>query len=451
MAKLHGRSGMYENVDIPFDGRIVIGRDPAVSQLILNGSDISRKHCEITYDPSGDRYLVEDFSSNGVFRMDGTRIPASPQKVSFMPGDGIRIGRGNEVFVFGREKAQQQKVSPAAAGNTFKRSEAGHGINGSLISYLYDISIIEERKMMIQANLNKLNDKRTPVRNRLNGKRTEEYSEPLPALVEKSGVGENIGFFLGWTFFGSIAAVILLLFIEKYLSPVWQIMIMSFSPVFAIVLIAVNGIKADNTNRERMEKYNDRKEQYENDKKKEIVELERELQPLSGKITELEKVLNSTLELLRSYYSLGFLYPKYQNADAVIHILEYLQSERCKELTGPFGAYNLYESESRLDTIIHEVKSLSQKIVSLGSVIQGMSFRLNDLSYNMQNNLRSIQDTINLQNSAINNLGSSMSAVNGNLADMNKLSQVYNDQAVRLMEYQNFAIKQKRLEEGHWT
>jgi hypothetical protein len=70
---------------------------------------------------------------------------------------------------------------------------------------------------------------------------------------------------------------------------------------------------------------------------------------------ELGKQL-TTLENTRDrLYSLGVLYPKYQNLIAITSFYEYLESGRCDALGGANGAYNLFETEKRMDVIIYKM------------------------------------------------------------------------------------------------
>ncbi len=62
-----GTKGQYENSIIEFDGSLVIGRDPACAELIINDSNVSRMHCTITYEPKDSTYIVTDHSTNGTF------------------------------------------------------------------------------------------------------------------------------------------------------------------------------------------------------------------------------------------------------------------------------------------------------------------------------------------------------------------------------------------------
>jgi pSer/pThr/pTyr-binding forkhead associated (FHA) protein len=73
-----GLSGMYKDASFPVGGgeEIIIGRDAAVSHIVIdqNAEKISRRHCGITFDPGSGMYRVTDYSSNGTFQEDGTRM-----------------------------------------------------------------------------------------------------------------------------------------------------------------------------------------------------------------------------------------------------------------------------------------------------------------------------------------------------------------------------------------
>jgi hypothetical protein len=79
--KVTGVAGMYQGVSFPI-GRgeeLLIGRDSATAHVIIDqGADkISRKHCGIMYDESNRTYRVTDYSMNGTFKEDGTRLMAN--------------------------------------------------------------------------------------------------------------------------------------------------------------------------------------------------------------------------------------------------------------------------------------------------------------------------------------------------------------------------------------
>ena len=72
----------------------------------------------------------------------------------------------------------------------------------------------------------------------------------------------------------------------------------------------------------------------------------------------LNKEKQKIVQDLAMYYKQDIIYPKYRNLAALTSIYEYLESGRCDELTGPQGAYNLYEDELRKDIIINQLNTI---------------------------------------------------------------------------------------------
>lgn len=98
--ELLGVQGNYAGAKIPIDAKgVMIGRDASVCNIILDNEKVSRRHCEVLYDMEKDHYIVTDFSTNGVFRRDGSRIP-SKQPIDFYKGEVICIGNGDNMFQF---------------------------------------------------------------------------------------------------------------------------------------------------------------------------------------------------------------------------------------------------------------------------------------------------------------------------------------------------------------
>lgn len=79
-------------------------------------------------------------------------------------------------------------------------------------------------------------------------------------------------------------------------------------------------------------------------------------------LAEARPVLDTLENTLEQLYSLNIIFPKYRSFACVATLLEYLQSGRCDELTGPDGAYNLYESELRSDLIITKLDNIERKL-----------------------------------------------------------------------------------------
>lgn len=72
--------------------------------------------------------------------------------------------------------------------------------------------------------------------------------------------------------------------------------------------------------------------------------------------------LEESKALLRQMYSIGVIYPKYQNLIAISSFYDYLMSGRCSELEGHEGAYNIYEMEARFDRIVTQLDIVIQKL-----------------------------------------------------------------------------------------
>lgn len=69
---------------------IIIGRDKSISNVILEDSKISRKHCSITYDARMGEYYITDYSSNGTSLGDGTKL---------VKGVSTSIQKGTEIVL----------------------------------------------------------------------------------------------------------------------------------------------------------------------------------------------------------------------------------------------------------------------------------------------------------------------------------------------------------------
>lgn len=79
---------------------------------------------------------------------------------------------------------------------------------------------------------------------------------------------------------------------------------------------------------------------------------------VSKLLTDLFDVYGAIDELK----SMNVVYPKYTNFSVLCTLYEYFQSGRANELTGPHGAYNLYESERRADDIINKLDVINFKL-----------------------------------------------------------------------------------------
>lgn len=126
--------------------------------------------------------------------------------------------------------------------------------------------------------------------------------------------------------------------------------------------------------------YNSDMEKYErkvNSQQQAIARRDRDLANQQVRVAYLQEAVNqctqniyNTRSLLDGYYNMGYLYPKYRRIVPVCAFCEYLEAGRCDSLTGPNGAYNIYENEVLMKRIIEK----------LDDVIA----RLDDINYNQQ-------------------------------------------------------------------
>lgn len=81
-------------IRIRSDRDINLGRDGSVSDIVIQDSKISRKHCSVTYNSENGYYIICDFSKNGLYTEDGKRLPK---------GEPIQINAGKEIWLGSEE------------------------------------------------------------------------------------------------------------------------------------------------------------------------------------------------------------------------------------------------------------------------------------------------------------------------------------------------------------
>ena len=99
---------------------------------------------------------------------------------------------------------------------------------------------------------------------------------------------------------------------------------------------------------------------------------EKQLKEYDSLLLEKNKMkdsLSKLYEMKDKFYSDDVIYAKYRNLAALSTIKEYLESERCYELTGPDGAYNKYDLEEQNNRIITKLDQLVDKS---GEILQSL-------------------------------------------------------------------------------
>lgn len=105
---------------------------------------------------------------------------------------------------------------------------------------------------------------------------------------------------------------------------------------------------------------------------------------MDAKKTESERALDKL-------YALDVIYPKYRSLPALTSIYEYLVIGRCNSLTGPDGAYNLYENEIRanaiiwqLSVVIKQLEQIKQNQYALYQQVKEIQSRTNAIERELQ-------------------------------------------------------------------
>lgn len=87
-------------IRIQGDEEIRVGRDGNLSDLVVNYPVISRLHCTITYNSEFGDYTVCDFSTNGLYKEDGEKLPKE-QKIKLARGSCLQLGNDENVIRLG--------------------------------------------------------------------------------------------------------------------------------------------------------------------------------------------------------------------------------------------------------------------------------------------------------------------------------------------------------------
>lgn len=119
---------------------------------------------------------------------------------------------------------------------------------------------------------------------------------------------------------------------------------------------------------------------------------------LDKEIAEIEDLLKKTFAARNELYAYDVVFGKYRDVVALSSFYEYLMSGRCSSLTGADGAYNIYESEIRmnrviaqLDTVISSLEEIKQNQYMMYQEMRSISASLQSLNNTMDKALTSIQ------------------------------------------------------------
>ena len=95
--------GIYKGEVIPLEDMqaLVVGRDAAQCNPVVEGEKVSRKHCSITYCARTGGYLLCDYSFNGTYYLNGQRLPKH-MNMELPEGTEIYLGDKRNILRMGR-------------------------------------------------------------------------------------------------------------------------------------------------------------------------------------------------------------------------------------------------------------------------------------------------------------------------------------------------------------
>ena len=172
-----------------------------------------------------------------------------------------------------------------------------------------------------------------------------------------------------------------------------------------IVVAIVNSVQASNANAAAAERYKQEKEKFENDLVDEAIRLDREDRQkalMQAQLNSLKGANRKTKGTLRQMYDANIIHEKYRGLIPICSLYGYFDTGVCDKLEGHEGAYNKYDTESRLDYIIckldevikhlEEIKSNQHQLYVTIKDSNAKLDRLNESNRKMLRQMASIQD-----------------------------------------------------------
>lgn len=231
---------------------------------------------------------------------------------------------------------------------------------------------------------------------------TEKIEEPLQdSLIKDLFLSVAAGLF-----YGTVPGVVLgfifgITSIDRFFKLALTLVgiFSGFIATFFFINSLIESKNYKKTNQEKREKYEIAKQRHVQN----ISSNNARLHLIPTEIKKCNEEYEKTKDLLRQYYNLNFIYPKYRGMVPVCTLYEYLESGRCFSLIGHEGAYNLYESELRMNLIIEKLDDII--------------YRLDDI----QSSQRMLVNEIKRSNAMIDNICKSVV----NIAQNTELTQYY--------------------------
>ncbi len=175
------------------------------------------------------------------------------------------------------------------------------------------------------------------------------------------------------------------------LKGLWDDLAAVISVVFAILVLNFVDRKWTKSDKKEVDKANKIIKEENNvlaSKNLQIVEkAKKQVGIINREMLRAKQMLLNTEDALKKYYAQNIIYEKYRSFVPVTMFCEYFASGRCNTLVGHEGAYNIYESEIRLnliivklDDIIKHLEQIEQNQYMLSNMIRENNIAIQNLS-----------------------------------------------------------------------
>lgn len=90
-------SHLGQLIPLPSDKPVMLGRDATQCTYVITDLQVSRKHCEIVYVAALEKYRVVDYSKNGTFLGNGTRLRKG-EEYYLAPAEELYLGNEDNLY-----------------------------------------------------------------------------------------------------------------------------------------------------------------------------------------------------------------------------------------------------------------------------------------------------------------------------------------------------------------
>ena len=237
-------------------------------------------------------------------------------------------------------------------------------------------SLVLEQKQVVsylQRTINELNNYSYEKKQNIYSK-TDSIGFALPVGIIAGMIGATLGFFSHVFSFENLFDVSMMLSRVIKSALVWSLPSMGITVVISWIVILFKN-KSSSAQNSIVERNN--KATYEVNSTK--------IQKLTRELETARKNLKTITDTRARLYARNVIHAKYRNLVAVCSFYEYFDTGRCSSLEGHEGAYNIYETEIRLNRIICQLDEVLQELDQIKNTQRELYDAVNQCNRNISN------------------------------------------------------------------